>query len=95
LAVVVVFCFMISQDDILAKDKFVTIVNPVRGRELWKDKSLVPVETQYRTINKLNLSATWLIQDDVLFDKELVDKIKSLDEDNILDVYLDTVYIKR
>ncbi|MFZ2152767.1 MAG: hypothetical protein WAV41_01785 [Microgenomates group bacterium] len=74
---------------IRANEKVVTIVNPVRSRELWKDKSLTPVETQYGAIGKYNLKATWLVQNDVLGDKELVDKLKSFDKNQELGIFLE------
>lgn len=86
---VVLFSFFGNNKNIFANEKFVTIVNPVRSRELWKDKSLIPIDIQYNAINKFNLSATWLIQDDVFFDKELINKIKTFDEKQELGVFLE------
>ena len=89
---IIIFCLILFfgfRQNIIANEKFVTIVNPVRGRELWKDKSLMPIETQYGAIKKFNLSATWLIQDDVLTDKELISKIKNFDENQELGIFLE------
>lgn len=69
--------------------KFVTVVNPIRGRELWKDKSLKPIDDQYKVINNLGLKATWLIQDDVIRDKELVAEIKQFNPNQELGVFLE------
>ena len=85
----VVICFLISNACAFANEKFVTIVNPVRSRELWKDKTFTPIETQYSAINKLNLAATWLISNDVLQDTELTNKIKSFDENQELGLFLE------
>jgi len=70
-------------------NKYVTIVNPIRSRELWKDKSLKPVESQYGIISGLGLKATWLIQDDVVRDKELVATIKQFNPDQELGLFLE------
>lgn len=72
-----------------SNNKYVTIVNPVRGRELWQDKSLKPIEFQYGIISKLGLKATWLIQDDVLRDKELVATIKQFNPDQERGLFLE------
>lgn len=70
-------------------NKYVTIVNPVRGRELWKDKSLSPIQNQYQIIEKLGLKATWLIQNDVLNDKELVNYLKKFNPHHELGIFLE------
>lgn len=84
-----VLMLLVTGGKVLANEKFVTIVNPVRSRELWKDKSLAPIETQYGAVYKFNLSATWLIQNDVLQDRELVDKVKNFDEKQELGLFLE------
>ncbi len=81
--------FFGNENVLLAVEKYATIVNPVRSRELWKDKSLKPVEDQYEIINENKVKATWLLQDDVLDDKELVDKIKSFNKDQELGIFLE------
>ncbi len=69
--------------------KVVTIVSPVRSRELWKDKSLVPVREQYGAISKLGLKATWLLQNDVLNDEELLSEIRKFDNKQELGLFLE------
>lgn len=83
------FLFLFDNKFVFGNEKFVAIVNPVRSRELWKDKTLAPIETQYGAINKLNLSATWLIQDDVLQDIELINKIKNFNENQEIGLFLE------
>lgn len=79
-----------SQNNILlANEKYVTIINPVRSRELWKDKSLKPINDQYQAIDNLELKATWLIQSDVFEDKELVEKIKQFNNKQELGIFLE------
>ena len=70
-------------------NKYVTVVNPVRSRELWKDKSLKPIDDQYKAINSLELKATWLMQNDVLKDNELIQYIKSFDQNQELGLFLE------
>lgn len=69
--------------------RFVTIVNPVRSRELWKDKSLKPIVSQYQSIKKFDLRATWLIQNDVLVDKELINTLKNFEGNQEMGIFLE------
>jgi len=76
------FLFLGSARAILAKetvdcnDRFLTLINPIRGRGLWQDKSLKPLEDQFGLIANHNFSATWLLQYDALIDSEIVDFVK-------------------
>lgn len=56
--------------------RYVTFVNPVRGRSLWSNKSLTPLINQYQALQSRNFPATWLLQYDALVDRELVDETK-------------------
>ncbi len=87
--IVFLFLFFLSNETIWAAEKYATIVNPVRSRELWKDKSLKPIEKQYEIINNNEVKATWLLQDDVLDDEELIDKIKGFNEKQEVGVFLE------
>ena len=75
--------------EVQANEKYVTIVNPIRGRELWVDKTLKPIDDQYQVINNLKLKATWLIQNDVFDDQELTKKIKEFNQDQELGLFLE------
>lgn len=66
-----------------------TAVNPVRSRELWKDKSLKPIREQYGAIKEANVAATWLLQDDVLDDVDLVEEIRGMNERQELGLFLE------
>lgn len=70
-------------------NKVVTIINPVRSRELWKDKSLKPIDVQYKVIRELDLKATWLIQNDGLQDEELGKRIKEFNGKQEVGVFLE------
>ena len=61
-------------------NRYLTLVNPVRGRGLWFDQSLDPIDSQYSLVSKYKLPATWLLQYDVLKDQELMEKIQSMNE---------------
>ena len=59
------------------ENRFLTLINPVRSRDLWHEKSLTPIEQQYDLVQKNGFPATWLVQYDVLSDPELLGQIKS------------------
>jgi len=72
-----------------ANEKYVTIVYPIRSRALWKDGSLEPINQQRRAIESRGLKATWLIQNDVFEDKELLGYVKTFGENNEIGIFLE------
>jgi hypothetical protein len=82
-------CPLFRNNQVFANERYVTIVNPIRSRELWKDKTLKPIDDQYKIIDNLNLKATWLIQNDVINDQELVKKIKEFNQNQELGLFLE------
>lgn len=79
----------VGAEGINCDNRYLTLVNPVRGRSLWNDKSLNPIKDQYNLINTDNLPATWLLQYDVLSDEELLKTIKGFDAKQELGVFLE------
>lgn len=71
------------------QDRYVTLVNPVRGRNLWIDKSIDPIAKQYSKIRQYNLSATWLLQDDAIQDQELISFINKFESNQEKGVFLE------
>lgn len=49
-----------AQDEQACGDRYLTLVNPVRSRDLWLDKSLKPLQDQYNLINKNSYKALGL-----------------------------------
>lgn len=70
-------------------NRFVTLVNPVRGRSFWFDKSLKPIEDQYSLIKSADFAASWLLQYETLTDSQLIEYIKSFDSKQELGVFLE------
>ena len=70
-------------------EKYLTLVNPIRGRERWFDKSLTPLTDQYQEIKKYDYPATWLIQYDALQDKDIVSEINKFDNGQEIGVFLE------
>ncbi|MFH1561458.1 MAG: hypothetical protein ABID04_02670 [Patescibacteria group bacterium] len=79
----ILFLFSLSRVAVLAQgeidcpNRYLTLINPVRGRNLWLDQSLRPLEDQYGLIASYGFSATWLLQYDALTDEELVGFVKN------------------
>lgn len=84
-----VFFIFGKQKPVQANEKYVTLVNPVRSRILWRDKSLQPLTNQYQPIVTHQLKSTWLIQSDVFQDVELVNQIKKFNQDQELGIFLE------
>lgn len=78
-----------SENYLKCDNRFVTIVNPVRSRELWIDKSLKPIKDQYNLIQQDNFSATWLLQYDVFLDQELINEVKTFNPQQEVGVFLE------
>ena len=70
-------------------ERYLNLVNPVRGRDLWLDKSLKPLDDQYQAIKSYGFSASWLLQYDTLIDNELIVEIKKFDNRQELGVFLE------
>lgn len=81
-----IFLFSFAKTDIKAydcPDRFVNFVNPVRSRSLWIDNSLKPIVVQKEMLDKFGFTGTWLIQYDVLNDRELVEELKTYKNDEV------------
>lgn len=92
-----IICFIIffltnintAKADYNCDNRYLNLVNPVRGRELWFDKNINSFDSQYSIVSKYNFSATWLLQYDVFSDKELMTKIRSTDQKQERGVFLE------
>lgn len=78
-----------KENSISCSNRYLTIVNPIRGRGLWSDRSLKPFLDQYSAIKKFNFPATWLLQYDVLEDRPLFAEIKKIDHKDEKGVFLE------
>jgi hypothetical protein len=89
------FAFLIQPGNLIASEntacdnRYVTLVNPVRSRDLWIDKSMSPLKKQYDEARKNNLPVTWLLQYDVLADAELLKEIKNFDSSHEIGAFLE------
>lgn len=75
--------------NISCDNRYLTIINPIRGRELWFDKSVKPLEDQSRIIKEGGLVATWLLQYDTLSDVELTNVLSKLKNPDEIGVFLE------
>lgn len=70
-------------------NRYVTFVNPVRGRDLWLDRSLKPLQDQYNALNEYHFPATWLLQYDALKDRQILSQLKQFDGSQEFGVFLE------
>jgi hypothetical protein len=70
-------------------NRYLTLVNPVRGRNLWSDSTLSSLINQYAEIKKYSFSATWLLQYDALNNGDLINEVLSFDEHQEKGVFLE------
>lgn len=77
LIIIFLYPTKVSANIPVCPNRFVTFVNPVRGRNLWIDRNIVYLRNQYSALAKYNFPATWLLQYDALTDKEISDTLKS------------------
>lgn len=70
-------------------NRYAVLVNPVRGRDLWLDKTLKPIKDQYNLARKYAVPVTWLLQYDVLLDKELLSEIDNFYKNQEKGVFLE------
>lgn len=78
-----------AQNQSDCENRYLTLINPVRGKNLWFDQSLQPISSQYFLIKEHNFAASWLLQYDVLLDDELIKEIKSFNDKQELGVFLE------
>jgi len=94
--IIFVFCFIYTSNFNNLKafnntcgGRYVTLINPVRGRELWIDKTNNPIINQYNVAKESNLPVTWLLQYDTFADDSLVSEIKKFDSKQELGLFLE------
>ena len=70
-------------------NRYLVLINPIRSRNHWGDKSLRPLEDQYKAINSKKFPATWLIQYDAMSDPELLNYLKGFEKSQELGIFLE------
>jgi hypothetical protein len=87
------FGFFLKKDPVVAQNRaFVSIVNPVRGKELWGQKDFEPsqgVEKEGVVIETLGLPATWLLRFDVITDSTLSSSFKKFLPNQEVGIFLE------
>jgi len=61
-----------AQGEFNCPNRYLVLVNPVRGRTLWLDQSLKPLEDQHQALAKYHFAGTWLFQYGALNDREII-----------------------
>ena len=70
-------------------EKFITIVNPVRGRDLWLDRKVTNLTNQLNSIRKRNLSSSWLLAYDTLDDTQITSVFNNTSADIEIGAFLE------
>lgn len=70
-------------------DRYLTIINPVRGRNLWSGGGLAPLENQYKAVSGFEMSATWLLQYDAIKDDEIINVMRQFSENQEKGLFLE------
>lgn len=80
---------LMAQEGISCSNRYAILVNPVRGRDLWIDKTINPLKNQYELAKQYGVPVTWLLQYDVLEDEKLLSEIKKFNSIQELGVFLE------
>src|SRR3989338_9058269 len=89
LIIFIPFITPVFAQEIQCDNRHLTLVSSVRSRDLWIDKTADPLKNQYELIRKHNFSSTWLLQYDVLLDKELLYEIRKFNDNQEKGVFLE------
>jgi hypothetical protein len=86
-----VFTTRVKADEISIQcsNRYLTLINPVRDRSLWKDPSLNPLKQQYADVKKYSFPATWLLQYDTFSDTDLTHEVLSFDSNQEKGIFLE------
>lgn len=71
---------------------FISVVNPVRGKDFWEEKDQKPLDAvlgQWQILQSFNVFATWLLRFDVLSDPEIPTFFKSLPPTHEIGLFLE------
>jgi len=71
------------------EDRYLTVVNPIRGRALWADKRLTPLKDQYEVLASRQLPATWLLQYNALKDSEILGVVKEFNKSQEIGLFME------
>lgn len=77
------------EETINCNDRYVTLINPVRSKDLWIDKTIKPLKDQYEIARQYNFPVTWLLQYDALKDKEILNEIEKFESPYEIGVFLE------
>ena len=78
-----------QEGSIDCNNRFLTLVNPVRGRDKWSDKTISPLINQYSLVKEVGFAATWLLQYDALIDPEIASTTKGFDPNQEIGLFLE------
>lgn len=89
LLLLLVFPLKVQAQEVECLDRYLTIVNPVRGRNVWFDADSKNFEDQYKLIEDRGFSATWLLTYDALVDERIIQTVKDFDNKQEIGLFLE------
>lgn len=78
-----------QEEAVDCEGRYVTLVNPVRGRDKWSDKTISPLINQYNLVKEVGFAATWLLQYDALTDPGVASTTKSFSPNQEIGLFLE------
>lgn len=79
----------VKAEELSCPNRIVTLVNPVRGRDLWVNRDLSQLQREYEISASRSLPATWLLQYDALVDEDVTSTIKNFQVKGEVGVFLE------
>ena len=82
--------FVFISPTFAGQNKFITIVNPVRGNDFWQVSGQRPVDNlkkEWQLIGDKNLAVTWLVRPDAFEDSEVVSFFKNLPSNQEIGIF--------
>ena len=88
IGIFIISIFLFCPSSVLAADKFITIINPIRISE-YSTNPLQSIKNQYTEVQARDLKATWLLTYDVLINQDIVEVVDSFDQQQELGLFLE------
>lgn len=86
------FLVFFATNSLAADQKYITIVNPVRGQDFFQLQGTTPRQTtekQWQAIKDRSVNATWLIRPDALLDPEMVALLKTFPSNQEIGLFME------
>ncbi len=75
-----------------AEQKFITVVNPIRGSDFFQQPNLEPIDNlvkEWNGVRDQNLPATWLIRPDALSNQQIISLLKTMPANQEIGLFME------